>query len=86
MSRQSFTDNEPVARVPATPFFKLEHSLLCDFLPLLKPGSIAVYVALGVHANGLGKAWPSLATLARYSGYRDEKAVSRLCRNWRNRI
>src|SRR5437868_12913695 len=55
-------------------FFKLDHSFLFHYLPRVKPASIAVYVALGVHANRERLCWPSLATLAVYSGYRKARS------------
>ena len=58
-------------------FFKLDHSFLFHYLPRVKPASIAVYVALGVHANRERLCWPSLATLAVYSGYRKARSVSK---------
>jgi hypothetical protein len=72
--------SSPIDLASSRHFFKLDHSFVFHYLPRMKPASLAVYVALGVHANRERQCWPSLATIATYSGYRKGRSVSKRLR------
>ena len=54
-----------------------------DYLYILKGARLAIFLAIALHANKFGWAWPSRKRLARETGYNEDtvsKALTDLCR------
>jgi len=64
-------DSTPYPEDQSGMFVKLSIDLRHgDSLRKMKGAPLAVFLAIGLHVNGKGKAWPSVDTLAELTGYK----------------